>query len=379
MKTLMRNTVFKTAVLTGLFSCMLALAGAFSGITASVHAMHGFIHAGEVGTDQERLKEFVEDAVNAYFIDEIVKDCNFKNITNSTVTSLGATNVYDLIVSEFNENDTLADEVAFQAFLDAPAADLRRYVSLFSRVRLTRADMEKGCNFSHRFPKVFDEMGNREEGDWKEGSIYLFVMDDEGTMLFHGDNRDIEGKPLVAEDEGGRNVTKLIIDQADDPSTSNPGIVQYCWEDPGVDDDEITDENGEPIPGTAPGDSWKISYVVDPFVSLGAPALAGSPGIIFGSGIYPDPATGNPPPGCDGNGMADYVGDDMGGDDDMGGGNDMGGSGGAVSGGGCAIVAGSSENAPRSNALNLLLIVSALLFTVSFRSSVMRRRNDINS
>ena len=60
MKILMRNTVFKTAALAGLFSCMLVLAGAFSGVTASVHAMHeGFIHADEVGTDEEKLEQFV--------------------------------------------------------------------------------------------------------------------------------------------------------------------------------------------------------------------------------------------------------------------------------------------------------------------------------
>ena len=69
MRILMRNTVFKTAALAGLFLCMLAFAGAFFGTTASVHAMHGFIHADAVGTDETKLKEFVEDAVDAYYID----------------------------------------------------------------------------------------------------------------------------------------------------------------------------------------------------------------------------------------------------------------------------------------------------------------------
>ena len=78
MRILMRNTVFKTAALAGLFSCMLVLVGAFSGITVSVHAMHeGFIHADEVGTDEEKLKQFVEDAVDAYYIDFIIRACDF--------------------------------------------------------------------------------------------------------------------------------------------------------------------------------------------------------------------------------------------------------------------------------------------------------------
>ena len=41
MKILMRSTVFRTAALAGLFSLMLALGGAFFGITASVHAVTG--------------------------------------------------------------------------------------------------------------------------------------------------------------------------------------------------------------------------------------------------------------------------------------------------------------------------------------------------
>ena len=49
-----------------------------------------------------------------------------------------------------------------------------------------------------------------------------------------------------------------------------------------------------------------------------------------------------------------------------------------ISGGGCAIAAG-SDNTPRGNAFNLLLIVSALLFTVSFGSRAVGRRNDIGS
>ena len=72
---LTRNTAFKTAVLTGLLSCLLALVGAFFSTTVSVHAMHeGFIHAEDVGTDEAKLKQFVEDAVDAYYIDFIIRE-----------------------------------------------------------------------------------------------------------------------------------------------------------------------------------------------------------------------------------------------------------------------------------------------------------------
>ena len=279
---LTRNTVFKTAVLTGLLSCLLALAGAFFGTTVSVHAMHeGFIHAEDVGTDEAKLEDFVGDAIDAYYIDFLIRDhCDFSSLPVDI----------DLSTSS----------------VDA----IKRLVPLFSDFGLDRSDIEGFCDFTQPFHQVFDKEGDRGEGDWKSGSIYLFVMDDQGKILFHGADPSVEGEGLVAEDEGGRDVTGSIIEEAETPSTSNPGIVEYCWDDPDYDGDEIRDSDGNPIEGKAPGDSWKKSYVVDPFVYLGAPALSGSPSVIFGSGIYPDPETGTAPPGCDGNGMADYDGDD---------------------------------------------------------------------
>ena len=91
MRILTRNTAFKTAVLTGLLSCLLVLVGAFFGTTVSVHAMHeGFIHADEVGTDEEKLEKFVQDAVDAYYIDFIIRErCDFSKLPlNSSLVSL---------------------------------------------------------------------------------------------------------------------------------------------------------------------------------------------------------------------------------------------------------------------------------------------------
>ena len=85
MRILTRNTAFKTAVLTGLLSCLLALVGAFFSTTVSVHAMHGFIHAEDVGTDEAKLKQFVEDAVDAYYIDFIIREhCDFSSLEQSS-------------------------------------------------------------------------------------------------------------------------------------------------------------------------------------------------------------------------------------------------------------------------------------------------------
>ena len=371
MKILRRNTVFKTAALAGLFLCMLMLAGAFSGITASVHAMHeGFIHANEVGTDEEKLKQFVEDAVDAYYIDFIMRACDFSEAPFASFITV------DLATATIEE--------------------IKPLIPLFPRAGLNnRSDLEPYCDFNQSFAQVFDKEGDRGEGDWKSDSIYLFVMDDQRRVLFHGADPSVEGEGLVAEDEGGRDVADEIITEVQD--ANEDGFVEYCWDDPTEDGDDIDDND----PKTAPGDSWKKSYVVNPFVYLKAPALSGSPGVIFGSGIYPDPETGNAPSGCDGNGMADYDGDDMDGDgddmdgdgDDMDGdGDDMDGDGDDMDGdgddtpsvkdiadsGGCAIAAG-SDSTPQGTAFNLLLIVSTLFFTISFRNRAMGRRNGIRS
>ncbi len=383
MRILMRNTVFKTAALAGLFSCMLMLAGAFSGITASVHAVHeGFIHADEVGTDEDKLKEFVEDAVDAYYLEFLIRRCDF---SSAPFASLITIDLLTVLVEEIKE-----------------------LIPSFSLVGLNnRSDLEPYCDFTQLFHQVFDKEGDRGEGDWKSGSIYLFVMDDQGRVLFDGADPSVEGEGLVAEDEGGRDVADEIITEVQD--ANEDGFVEYCWDDPTEDGDDIDDND----PKTAPGDSWKKSYVVDPFVYLKAPALSGSPRVIFGSGIYPK--TDEAPPGCDGNGMADYDGDDMDGDgddmdgdgddmdgdgddmdgdgDDMDGdGDDMDGDGDDMDGdgddtpsvediadsGGCAIAAG-SDSTPRGTAFNLLLIVSTLFFTISFRNRVAGRRNGIQS
>ena len=361
----MRNTVFKTAALAGLFLCMLMLAGAFSGITASVHAST----ASEVQTEED-LKQFVKAAIDEYYINTIIKQhCDFSQIT----------------VEFGGQSLALSDLIALQYpnFLNMPANEIRPLVGLFSQVGLNREALEQGCDFSDRFDEVF----GRGEGDWKSGSIYLFILDGNGNTLYNGDDPEDEGMRVVAVDEGERNVREEILAEVETPM--NAGIVKYCWEDPGVDGDEILDNN----PETAPGDSLKVSYVVNPFVDLGAPGLAGSTGVIFGSGIYPGMDSNYPE--CDGNGMPDggeemeemmeeeemeemeepmeepmEEAEDV--EDVI---EDVVDS---VSGGGCAIAAG-SDSTPRSDALNLLLIVSALLFTVSFGNRAVGRRNGNSS
>lgn len=354
MRILMRNTVFKTAALAGLFSCLLAFAGVFSGITTSAHATDGFIHADEVGTDQGKLKEFVGAAVDAYYIEFLMKrKCDFTRLEipqfaiDLIPTLLPGVSLPDLSPASIQMLST---------------EELKELVGLFGSPSAAQIlggkDIYDACT-PLPSPSSFREVFGSEDGDWKSGSIYLFIADDQGNMLYHGADQSVEGERIVAVDEGGRNVRELIVNEAETPM--NDGIVEYCWNDPTIDSDDIDDND----PKTAPGDSWKISYVVDPFKSLGLPEPSGSAGVIFGSGIYPK--TGTPPQGCDGNGMADG-GDGMEPEPVAD----------SVGGGGCAIAAG-TDSTPRSNAFNLVLIVSALLFTVSLGNRAMGRRNRISS
>lgn len=363
MRILMRNTVFKTAVLAGLFLYVMVGGGVFLGITNSAHATHneGFIHAEDVGTDQEKLEQFVKDAIDAYYIDFIFRQCEFPE------------SISNLIRAQFDP-------------ATAPVETIKGFIPLAASVPDVAMNIGTYCDYTHRFGEVF-RSEDAQDGEWESGSIYLFVMDDQGKLLFVGANPDSEGDVLQAIDAGGSDVAKLIINEA----KKNPkeGVfVDYCWDDPATEDDNI----GGNDPAIAPGDSWKRSYVVDPFELLEAPKPADFSNVIFGSGIYPK--TGTPPPGCDGDGMIGDVEemDDMGEpmedmedmqepvEDSMDEPGEMEmptDTVDSVSGGGCAIASG-GESAPQSTAFNLLLL-SALFLAVSFRRRVTGKRNGVQS
>ena len=176
-------------------------------------------------------------------------------------------------------------------------------------------------------------------------------MDDKKEVLFHGADENFEGQPLVAKDRGDRNVAQLIIDEVRDPESDGDGLFNYCWDDPTIEED-----NEHNPDFTAPGFSWKTSYVVDPFDYLELDPPSGSTGVIFASGIYPK--DGTPPLGCEIFADTDDMTDDM--TDDIG---DEGVD--AVSGGGCTI-AGTS-NTSQGALLNLFLIASVLFPVVFLR------------
>lgn len=169
----------------------------------------------------------------------------------------------------------------------------------------------------------------REEGGyWKSGRIYFFIMTDQGSVWFNGNDQTLEGLTLDVTDNNGFNVGDEIIKAAeasydDDPDHRDEGAyVAYLWDDPLNLGDNVTE------PGKAPGTSSKISYVQQFRTPNNGPVN------IYGSGIYPGTET---------------AGD---GDDD---------------GGGCAIASSTSraEGSPWSAVFNLFLVAFVVFAGVS--------------
>ena len=112
--------------------------------------------------------------------------------------------------------------------------------------------------------KVLEEF--RSEETWKKGSIYLFVLNPDGVMLFHAENKDLEGQDLIdLEDADGVKIIQGLLAAA----AAGGGYLEYLWPDPAVEGDE---ESGSP----------KVSYVI-PYSALGQD-------LILGSGFYPGSA-----------------------------------------------------------------------------------------
>ena len=119
----------------------------------------------------------------------------------------------------------------------------------------------------------------RSEGEWKSGSIYLFVSDLEGNMIFHGADPSLEGQNLLdIEDLNGVKVTQELLAQV----ANGGGFVEYLWDDPIIAGDEDFS-------------SPKVGYA--------APLSIFGQEFAIGSGFYPNIV------GMDGDGDAD--GDDI--------------------------------------------------------------------
>ena len=111
-----------------------------------------------------------------------------------------------------------------------------------------------------------------EGGDWKSGSIYLWVVSGGGVTLFHGSEPWREGKPtdMVRTDSKGVKIAEELIGGA---RREGRRFLRYHYDNPAIEGDE---ETGSP----------KFGYAV----SFQAPNTDQK--AVIGSGIYLDPDGG---------------------------------------------------------------------------------------
>ena len=107
------------------------------------------------------------------------------------------------------------------------------------------------------------------EDQWRAGSIYVYIFNDEGLFHWHGVNASLVGRNLVdVQDLNGVRYVQRLIDAA----KSGGGYVEYHFDDPSVTGDEGA--------GSA-----KVSYA-ETFTSP-LPDLYPDQTVIIGSGFYP--------------------------------------------------------------------------------------------
>ncbi len=109
-------------------------------------------------------------------------------------------------------------------------------------------------------------------GPWRHVSTYIYIMDEEGNVIFNGANRNIEQTNLLNDPDVGENIGELIAAA----NTPEVDFVEYNWENPAVTGD------GEQSGGPG-GSSPKLGYtkIVRPDKNNPSASV-----YIFGSGLY---------------------------------------------------------------------------------------------
>ncbi len=151
------------------------------------------------------------------------------------------------------------------------------------------------------FERVFDTIACFASGDFKYRNIYAFIMgtDMAGTVLVNGNNFDLNGLNLQANDDelpgDDKSIAGLFRNALTggnrEPQAGDSATVEYRWDDPDDPDDTIPDwfEMGS-IPGSSPKTSYiEVANITkrlkeNPLFASLVPDFL----YIFGSGTYPD-------------------------------------------------------------------------------------------
>ncbi len=158
-----------------------------------------------------------------------------------------------------------------------------------------------------------------EDGPWRHVSTYIYIMDNEGNVIFNEGNKNIEQTNLLQSQDPDLVDTIRRLIAASEKENEDERFVEYNWDNPAIDEDS-------PPGGGAGGSSPKLGYVE-------TLAIAGVPQVlIFGSGLYLGSDT-----------LETDTADD----------------------GACAIAG--DGNTTQSAIFNLFLVMSVLFLTISYK------------
>ena len=134
---------------------------------------------------------------------------------------------------------------------------------------------------------AFFDRAFRPSGEWRQGSIYLYVMTPDGVNVFHATRRDIEGQDrFERQDKNGFKYIQEILRQA----AAGGGFVEYFFDNPAIEGDE--EEGSRKIAYAAPmsiGDGFVIAsgyYPADPVPIVTPFALVVLATILLAGGAY---------------------------------------------------------------------------------------------
>lgn len=128
------------------------------------------------------------------------------------------------------------------AQMDGTAADVVDRDSLMQFVQraktaVDQAASDAACTYD------FADMAFRPQGDWNQGSIYIFILKTNGVVFFHGARMDLEGVSFWdRSDRNGVLYAQALIRAAE----AGDGFVEYVFDNPDVMGDE---EAGSPNQG----------------------------------------------------------------------------------------------------------------------------------
>ena len=108
----------------------------------------------------------------------------------------------------------------------------------------------------------------REDGIWNSNGVYIFILNTNGDLMFHGNNAGLEGKNVWSlTDANGAQIVQDIIKVG----LAGGGFVSYLWDNPTQMGDEMVG-------------STKISYIT---TYLGREENSMGEVMFIGAGFHP--------------------------------------------------------------------------------------------